>query len=83
MEQPGGGLVDLDRDESKERGGNVPNWDASALKKVGGVVRAGPQPVARLDPMRMAMLGVAGLLTILWFALLFWGAVRLIRATIF
>jgi hypothetical protein len=83
MEQLGADLVDFERYVRQIRSGSVPKRDIRAERPIAAAVPSEPASAAQLDLMRKAMLGFAGVLTLLWFCLLAWGALRLIGTLLF
>ncbi|MFI4995448.1 MAG: hypothetical protein ACHQAQ_06660 [Hyphomicrobiales bacterium] len=82
MSQERADTIDLEPDRTIEGRRNVAKWDVEARAAVDEPAPCEPRAAAQLDFMRKAMLCFAGLLTILWLALLAWGAVRLIGSAI-
>ena len=84
MEQLSAELVE---NEPQARGENrmaVPNWDVGASLPAGGASQSDERGgVAKLDLPRKAMVAAAAVLTLLWFAFLAWGAVRLVGTLFF
>jgi hypothetical protein len=83
MKQQYADAVGLEWDDKLKARARVPNRHIRTEGAAPTSVAREPQPVAQLDLMRKVMLGVAGVLTVLWFALLAWGAVRLIGSVFF
>jgi hypothetical protein len=82
MSQERADTIDLERDRTIEGRRNVAKRDIDARVAVDELAPCEPRAAAQLDFMRKAMLCFAGLLTLLWLALLAWGAVRLIGSAI-
>jgi len=82
MSQEHAHTIDFEGNERDKRGLTVPKWAVGARSSVDARAASEPQTAARLDLARIAMLGFAGLLTLLWLALLAWGAVRLVEAVL-
>lgn len=75
-------IINLDRDETGGGDLSVPKSAVDARSTIGQGTPDEPQTAERPDLAQVAMLGFAGLLTFLWIALLAWGAVRLLEATL-
>jgi hypothetical protein len=83
MELQSADLTAIERPASGEERVSVPKWDVAAPQPIERVMTDElPQP-AKLDLARKLMLGVAGVLTLLWLSALAWGAARLFAALIF
>jgi hypothetical protein len=78
MEQQGSDITTLERKMGDAKQAGVPKRDVSLREVTVAAAPPAPPTVARLDLSRKILLGLAGVLTLLWFCFLAWGAVRLI-----